>query len=85
MHAYVCFSLSLSLSLSHWLVGRTERYVALKVVKSAPHYREAALDEVKLCQRVATADASHPGHAHVAEMLDSFEHLGPHGQRTHSP
>ena len=61
---------------------RARRDVALKVVKSASHYRETALDEVKLCQRVAVADPTHPGHMHVAELLDSFEHAGPHGVRT---
>ena len=64
------------------LPRRARRYVALKVVKSASHYRETALDEVKLCQRVAVADPTHAGHMHVAELLDSFEHAGPHGVRT---
>ena len=63
---------------------RTTRFVALKIVKSAQQYRETALDEVTLNQRVASADPHHPGHEHVAEMVDTFEHTGPHGQRTSS-
>ncbi|KAJ2158783.1 serine/threonine protein kinase, CMGC [Coemansia sp. RSA 552] len=55
-------------------------HVALKIVKSAAHYTEAALDEIELCTRTVSAREPHPGRDHVAKMLDSFEHSGPNGR-----
>lgn len=52
-------------------------FVALKVVKSAAHYTEAALDEVKLLQCVATNDPE--GKSYVVRLLDDFTHAGPNG------
>ena len=65
-----------------WLARDTHinRHVALKVVRSATHYTETAVDEIKLCQRIANADPAHPGHAHVVSLLDQFEHQGPNGK-----
>lgn len=57
----------------------TGQHVALKVVRSASHYTETALDEIKLLQRIVDANPSHPGKAHVVSLLDSFEHKGPNG------
>ncbi|QSL66127.1 hypothetical protein MERGE_000502 [Pneumocystis wakefieldiae] len=54
-------------------------YVALKIVRSASHYTETALDEIKLLKRINTANPSHPGAAHVVSLLDEFEHQGPNG------
>ena len=34
--------------LNHAFAFRVKRFVAMKVVKSAPHYTETALDEIKL-------------------------------------
>ncbi|WFD05359.1 non-specific serine/threonine protein kinase [Malassezia vespertilionis] len=64
-----------------WLAKDTvaKRHVALKVVKSAPHYTETAMDEIKLLQRVVSADRSHPGNRHCVAMLDHFRHRGPNG------
>ncbi|KAI5782770.1 kinase-like domain-containing protein [Geopyxis carbonaria] len=59
--------------------NETSRHVALKVVRSAAHYTETALDEIKLLQRIVDANPNHPGKAHVVQLLDSFEHRGPHG------
>ncbi|KAI9168455.1 serine/threonine protein kinase, CMGC [Blastocladiella emersonii ATCC 22665] len=56
------------------------RYVALKIVKSAPHYTETALDEIQLLQRVVAADPTHPGRKFVVELYDNFMHTGPHGK-----
>ncbi|ESK87129.1 cmgc srpk protein kinase [Moniliophthora roreri MCA 2997] len=41
-----------------WLARdeKTDRHVALKVVKSAPRYTETALDEIKLLQRLITSN-----------------------------
>ena len=65
-----------------WLSRDNEygRHVALKVVRSAPHYTETALDEIKLLQRIVAANPNHPGKAHVVQLLDSFEHKGPNGR-----
>ncbi len=55
------------------------KHVALKVVRSAAHYTETALDEIKLLKKVVEAKESHPGRAHVVSLLDSFNHKGPNG------
>ncbi|KAG5456976.1 MAG: kinase-like domain-containing protein, partial [Olpidium bornovanus] len=65
------------LLLSAW--RRTCKHVAMKIVKSAAHYTETALDEIKLLRRIVEADSSAPGRGHVVEMLDSFTHEGPNG------
>jgi serine/threonine-protein kinase SRPK3 len=55
------------------------KHVALKVVRSAAHYTETALDEIKLLKKVVDAKETHPGRAHVVSLLDSFNHKGPNG------
>ncbi|KAK9708500.1 serine/threonine protein kinase, CMGC, variant 3 [Basidiobolus ranarum] len=55
------------------------RHVAMKVVKSAPHYTETALDEIKLLEKVTSADINAPGRNYVVELLDHFQHTGPNG------
>ncbi|KAJ9649635.1 serine/threonine protein kinase, CMGC [Coniosporium apollinis] len=57
----------------------TGKHVALKVVRSAAHYTETALDEIKLLKKVVEANKDHPGRAHVVSLLDSFNHKGPNG------
>lgn len=57
----------------------TGKHVALKVVRSAAHYTETAIDEIKLLQRIVSAKPDHPGRKHVVSLLDSFEHKGPNG------
>src|SRR5438552_14743036 len=59
--------------------NRTGKHVALKVVRSAAHYTETALDEIKLLQKVVNAKPDHPGRQYVVSLLDSFEHKGPNG------
>jgi serine/threonine-protein kinase SRPK3 len=51
---------------------------ALKVVKSASHYTEAARDEVQLLSRAKECDPN--DERHCCRLLDSFEHSGPHGR-----
>jgi serine/threonine protein kinase len=53
--------------------------VALKIVKSASHYTETALDEIKLLQKVASG--SDPYKQFVVELKDSFRINGPNGSR----
>jgi serine/threonine-protein kinase SRPK3 len=55
--------------------------VALKIVKSAKHYTETALDEIKLLTRVVNANPSSLNRHFVVALKDSFEHSGPHGKR----
>ena len=64
-----------------WLSRDTEtgRHVALKVVRSAAHYTETAVDEIKLLNKIVQANPDHPGKKHVVSLLDSFEHRGPNG------
>ncbi|OJJ50695.1 hypothetical protein ASPZODRAFT_137844 [Penicilliopsis zonata CBS 506.65] len=57
----------------------TGKHVALKVVRSAAHYTETAIDEIKLLNRIVLAKPEHPGRKHVVSLLDSFEHKGPNG------
>ncbi|ROT41602.1 serine/threonine protein kinase [Sodiomyces alkalinus F11] len=57
----------------------TDKHVALKVVRSAAHYTETAIDEIKLLNRIVQANPNHPGRKHVVSLLDSFEHKGPNG------
>ena len=64
-----------------WLSRDTEsgRHVALKVVRSAAHYTETAVDEIKLLNKIVQANPNHAGKKHVVSLLDSFEHKGPNG------
>ncbi|KAI6780514.1 Protein kinase dsk1 [Emericellopsis cladophorae] len=55
------------------------KHVALKVVRSAAHYTETAIDEIKLLNKIVQAKPHHPGRKHVVSLLDSFEHKGPNG------
>lgn len=72
------------------------RYVAMKVQKSAPHYTEAAYDEIELLAQAAKRGAMpeweatqkgplsvlFPCHPFtgVVTLIDYFEHYGPHGR-----
>ncbi|KAK4236869.1 kinase-like domain-containing protein [Achaetomium macrosporum] len=57
----------------------TGKHVALKVVRSAAHYTETAIDEIKLLNKIVQANPNHPGRKHVVSLLDSFQHKGPNG------
>jgi hypothetical protein len=63
------------------IFSRESRYVALKIVKSARHYTETAVDEIELLKKVADTKPSAPGWNHVVQMYDSFKISGPHGMR----
>ena len=43
-----------------------------KVVRSAAHYTETAVDEIKLLNKIVAANPNHPGRKHVVSLLDSF-------------
>eukprot|EP00127_Corallochytrium_limacisporum_P002790 Clim_evm3s141 gene=Clim_evmTU3s141 len=57
-----------------------ERFAALKIVKSAEHYTEAALDEIRLLRTMRNCDPKDPGRQHVVQMYNDFRIKGPHGQ-----
>ena len=48
-------------------------------MRSAAHYTETAVDEIKLLNKIVQANPNHPGKRHVVSLLDSFEHKGPNG------
>ncbi|KAG7627368.1 putative protein kinase CMGC-SRPK family [Arabidopsis thaliana] len=63
-----------------WLAWDTQesRYVALKVQKSAQHYTEAAMDEIKILKQIAEGDSGDK--KCVVKLLDHFKHTGPNGK-----
>ncbi|PON32559.1 Serine/threonine protein kinase [Parasponia andersonii] len=63
-----------------WLAWDTQksRYVALKIQKSAQHYTEAAMDEIKILKQIAEGDPEDK--KYVVKLLDHFKHSGPNGQ-----
>ncbi|KAI3369469.1 hypothetical protein L3Q82_007684 [Scortum barcoo] len=61
-----------------WLAWdiQEKRFVAMKVVKSAEHYTETALDEIKLLRSVRNTDPSDPSREKVVQLLDDFKISG---------
>jgi hypothetical protein len=55
------------------------RFVALKIVKSAKHYTEAAADEIKLLQCARDGDPSDENRYKTVQLLDDFKVTGPNG------
>ncbi|KAF2362469.1 Protein kinase domain [Trinorchestia longiramus] len=58
---------------------QAKRFVALKVVKSASHYTETALDEIKLLKCVREADETDPKRDKTVQLLDDFKITGVNG------
>ncbi|XP_036434285.1 SRSF protein kinase 1a isoform X2 [Colossoma macropomum] len=56
-----------------------KRFVAMKVVKSAEHYTETALDEIKLLRSVRNTDPNDPNREMVVQLLDDFKISGVNG------
>ncbi|CAA19180.1 SR protein-specific kinase Dsk1 [Schizosaccharomyces pombe] len=56
-----------------------KRRVALKVVRSAEHYRETSIDEIRILQKIREGDEKHLGKKHIISLLDYFVHRGPNG------
>lgn len=54
-----------------------QKYVALKVQKSAQHYTEAAIDEIAILKQIAHGDPDNM--KAVVKLLDHFKHSGPNG------
>ncbi|XP_039903336.1 SRSF protein kinase 1a isoform X2 [Simochromis diagramma] len=64
-----------------WLAWdiQVKRFVAMKVVKSAEHYTETALDEIKLLRSVRNSDTNDPNREMVVQLLDDFKISGVNG------
>lgn len=60
---------------------KAKRFVAMKVVKSAAHYTETALDEIKLLSCVRDSDPEHPFRDKTVQLLDEFRVSGVNGLR----
>merc|ERR1711963_405299 len=56
-----------------------KKFVALKVVKSAAHYTETALDEIKLLKCVRQSDENDPFREKCVQLLDDFKISGVNG------
>ncbi|XP_064823047.1 LOW QUALITY PROTEIN: SRSF protein kinase 1-like [Oncorhynchus masou masou] len=54
-------------------------FVAMKVVKSAEHYTETALDEITLLRSVRNTDQKDPSRERVVQLLDDFKISGMNG------
>ncbi|XP_033942509.1 SRSF protein kinase 1a isoform X2 [Pseudochaenichthys georgianus] len=64
-----------------WLAWdvQVKRFVAMKVVKSAEHYTETAVDEIKLLRSVRNSDPNDPNREMVVQMVDDFKISGING------
>jgi serine/threonine-protein kinase SRPK3 len=67
-----------------WLVWDhdDERFCAMKVQKSAQHYRDAAMDEIKILSEIMQGTGSNGVATEAcgcARMTDFFDHKGPNG------
>lgn len=56
-----------------------KRFVALKVVKSASHFTETALDEIKLLRAVRDSDVNDEKRNKVVQLLNDFKISGVNG------
>lgn len=64
-----------------WLCWDLEdkRYVALKIVKSAPHFTETAKDEIKILKSVRDTDPTDPKRNKTVQLLNDFKISGMNG------
>ncbi|XP_036962330.1 SRSF protein kinase 2 isoform X4 [Acanthopagrus latus] len=58
---------------------QVKNFVAMKVVKSAQHYTETALDEIKLLRCVRESDPNDPNKDMVVQLIDDFKISGVNG------
>ncbi|XP_019876884.1 SRSF protein kinase 1 [Aethina tumida] len=64
-----------------WLCWDLEdkRFVALKIVKSAEHFTETALDEIKILKSVRESDPADPKRNKTVQLLNDFKISGVNG------
>uniref|UniRef100_A0A6B2EII2 non-specific serine/threonine protein kinase n=1 Tax=Phlebotomus kandelakii TaxID=1109342 RepID=A0A6B2EII2_9DIPT len=58
---------------------KDKRYVALKIVKSAPHFTETAKDEIKILKAVRDSDPADPFRNKTVQLLNDFKISGVNG------
>ncbi|KAK9743497.1 Protein kinase domain [Popillia japonica] len=56
-----------------------KRFVALKIVKSAQHFKETALDEIRILKSVRDSDPSDPKRNKTVQLLNDFKISGVNG------
>ncbi|CAM0905828.1 unnamed protein product [Alopecurus aequalis] len=63
-----------------WLAFDVEsqKFVALKIQKSAPEFAQAALHEIEFLSEITKRDPSNC--KHTIQLIDHFKHAGPNGQ-----
>ncbi|XP_034122568.1 SRSF protein kinase 3 isoform X4 [Drosophila guanche] len=61
---------------------KDEKYVALKVVKSAPHYIETAADEIRLLEAIRDADSLDMKRERIVRLMNHFTVRGVNGMHT---
>ncbi|KRK02483.1 uncharacterized protein Dyak_GE22610, isoform E [Drosophila yakuba] len=61
---------------------KDEKYVALKVVKSAPHYIETAADEIRLLEAIRDADPMDVKRERIVRLMNHFTVRGVNGMHT---
>ncbi|KAL7734626.1 hypothetical protein ACLKA6_010931 [Drosophila palustris] len=61
---------------------KDEKYVALKVVKSAPHYIETAADEIRLLEAIRDADSLDAKRERIVRLMNHFTVRGVNGVHT---
>lgn len=64
------------------LFFRKENYVALKVVKSAQHFNETAIDEIRILKKVQDEDENDPYKNRIVSLLNHFSIRGVNGIHT---
>ena len=64
---------------------RGKRFVAMKVVRSAQHYTETALDEIRLLKSVRDSDLYDSFRFRSVQLLDDFKVTGVNGTRVSRP
>ncbi|CAD6223812.1 unnamed protein product [Miscanthus lutarioriparius] len=57
---------------------QSQRYVALKIQKSAPEFAQAALHEIEFLSEITKRDPSNC--KCIIQLIDHFKHAGPNGQ-----
>lgn len=57
---------------------QSQRYVALKIQKSAPEFAQAALHEIEFLSEITKRDPSNC--KCIIQLIDHFKHTGPNGQ-----
>jgi serine/threonine-protein kinase SRPK3 len=60
------------------MLSSVQKFVALKIQKSAPEFAQAALHEIEFLSEITKRDPSNC--KHTIQLIDHFKHAGPNGQ-----